>query len=274
MSGHRHDMTDAEWAILRSVLPQTHQGPRRLQDRRVMDGIFFVLRTGIPWRDLPERYGPYSTCFNRCNRWSRNGTWARIMQALAERADDDDDANGGAVGPVRLRMLDSSVVRAHKHAAGARRDGPPPQIGLSRGGRTTKVHLALSGTDTVQALVLTPGQASDCAQAKALLADLVPGEMVLGDKAHDANAVVRCIEQAGAQANIPSRSCRKIPRPFDRTLYKGRNRIERFFGRIKEFRRVASRYDKTARNFLSAVQLAASRFLLRDLAKQLNGYTA
>ncbi len=270
MSGHRHDMTDAEWAILRSVLPQRHQGPRRIHDRRVMDGIFFVLRTGIPWRDLPERYGPHSTCFNRYNRWSRNGTWARIMRALAERTDGD----GGPVGPVRLRMLDSSVVRAHKHAAGARRDGPPPPIGRSRGGRTTKVHLALSGTDAVQALVLTPGQASDCAQAEALLADLQPGTTVLGDKAHDANAVVRCIERAGGQANIPSRSCRKIPRPFDRTLYKGRNRIERFFGRIKEFRRVASRYDKTARNFLSAIQLTVSRFLLRALAKQLNGYTA
>ncbi len=89
MSGHRHDMTDAAWAILRSVLPPTHQGPRRLQDRRVMDGIFVVLRTGIPWRDLPERTGPDSTGFNRDNRWSQNGTWARIMPALAERADDD-----------------------------------------------------------------------------------------------------------------------------------------------------------------------------------------
>ena len=61
MSGDRHDMSDAEWEILRSVLPHKHQGPERVRDRRVMNGIFFVLRTGTPWRDLPERYGPYTT---------------------------------------------------------------------------------------------------------------------------------------------------------------------------------------------------------------------
>ncbi len=61
---------DAEWKILHSVLPHKHQGPERVHDRRVMDGIFLVLRTGTPWRDLPERYGPYTTCYNR---WSKNG---------------------------------------------------------------------------------------------------------------------------------------------------------------------------------------------------------
>ncbi len=151
------------------------------------------------------------------------------------------------------------------------RRGP---VGTGRGGRTTKVRLALSGTDAVQALRPTPGQASDCAQAEPLLAGLAPGDTVLGDKAYDANAVLRRVERAGGTASIPSRSCRKSPRPFDPALYKERNRIERFFGRIKEFRRVASRCDKTARNFLSALQLAASRCLLRALARRLNGYAA
>ena len=84
MSGDRHDMSDAEWEILRSILPQKHQGPKRKHDRRVMNGIFFVLRTGTPWRDLPERYGPHSTFFNRYNRWSQNGLWASIMEQLQE----------------------------------------------------------------------------------------------------------------------------------------------------------------------------------------------
>lgn len=117
MRGQQQDMNDAEWDILRTVLPQKHQGPRRVHDRRVMDGIFFVLRTGIPWRNLPECYGPYSTCFNRYNRWSQNGTWAQIMEALQEPANGDD---GGTTGPVRLRMLDSSTVRVHKPAARGR----------------------------------------------------------------------------------------------------------------------------------------------------------
>ena len=77
MSGDRHDMSDTEWAILHSVLPHKLQGPERVHDRRVMNGIFFVLRTGTPWRDLRERYGPYTTCYNR---WSKNGIWRRLWR--------------------------------------------------------------------------------------------------------------------------------------------------------------------------------------------------
>ena len=77
MSGERHDMSEAEWEMFHSVLLHKHQSRERVHDRRVMNGIFFVLRTGMPWRDLPERYGPYTTCYNRDNRWSRNGIWRR-----------------------------------------------------------------------------------------------------------------------------------------------------------------------------------------------------
>ena len=140
-----------------------------------MNGIFFVLRTGTPWRDLPERYGPYTTCFNRYNRWSGNGTWASIMERLQRLAGDDGGDDDGPPGSVRLRMVDSSSVRVHRHGAGAPRDGAPPQVGLSRGGRTTKVHLGLDGNEMVKTMFLTPGQAADCRQAEALLAGLGRG---------------------------------------------------------------------------------------------------
>ena len=97
MSGDRHDMSDAEWEILRSVLPRKQQGPRWVHDSRVMNGIFFVLRTCTPWHDLPERYGPYTNCFNRYNRWCGNGTWASIMGKLQGLAGND----GGDDGPAR-----------------------------------------------------------------------------------------------------------------------------------------------------------------------------
>ena len=274
MSGDRHDMSDAEWEILRSVLSHKHQGPERVHDRRVMNGIFFVLRTGTPWRDLPERYGPYTTCYNRYNRWSRNGTWASIMEKLQRLAGDDDGGDDGPPGSVRLRMVDSSSVRVHRHGAGAPRDGAPAQVGLSRGGRTTKVHLGIDGNEMVKTVFLTPGQAADCAQAEALLAGLGHDETVIGDRAYDTDAVLELIRRAGAAAVIPSRSSRKSPRPLDRDTYRTRNLVERFFGKIKEFRRVATRYDKTARNFLSAVHLAVSRFLLRRIANQLFESTA
>ena len=94
-----------------------------------MNGIFFVLRTGTPWRDLPERYGPYKTCFNRYNRWSRNGIWASIMERLQRLAGGDGGGDDGPSGSVRLRMVDSSSVRVHRHGAGAPRDVAPPQVG-------------------------------------------------------------------------------------------------------------------------------------------------
>ena len=268
MSGDRHDMSEAEWKILHSVLPHKNQGPERVHDRRVMNRIFFVPRTGTPWRDLPKRYGPYTTCYNRYNRWSKNGIWASIMEELHRLAGDDGGSDDGSAGSVRLRMADSSSIRVHRHGAGARRDGGPPQIGSSRGGRTTKVHLGINGNATVRTVFLTPGPAADCTQAEALLADLGKDETVIADKAYDTDAILDLIETAGATAVIPSKSNRKSPRSLDRETYKTRNLVARFFGPIKEFRRVATRYDKTARNFLSAVRLAISRFLLRRIADQ------
>ncbi len=212
--GDRHDVSDAEREILRSVLPRKHQGPRRVHDRRVMNGIFFVLRTGTPWRDLPERHGPCTTCFDRHSRWSGNGTWASIMEKLQGLAGDDGGDDDGPPGSVRLRMVDSSSVRVHRQGAGAPRDGAPPQVGLSRGARTTNVHLGLDGNEMVKTMFLTPGRAADCRQAEALLAGLGRDETVIGDRAYDTDAVLELIGEAGATAVMPSRSSRKSPRPL------------------------------------------------------------
>ena len=77
----RSDMSDLEWEFIKAVLPNNTRGKKRVDDRRVLDGIFYVLRTGIPWADLPERYGPPTTIYNRFNRWSYAGHWDRIMEA-------------------------------------------------------------------------------------------------------------------------------------------------------------------------------------------------
>ena len=114
-----------------------------------------------------------------------------------------------------------------------------------------------------------PGQAVDCAQAEALLAGFGHDKTVIGDRAHDTDAVLRLIETAVATAVIPSRSSRKFPRPLHLETCRTRKLAERFFGKNKELRRVTTRYDKAASNFLSAVHLAASGFLLRRVANQL-----
>jgi len=110
----RFDLTDAEWTIIAPLLPGAEgrkNGRPRPDDRKVINGIFFVLRTGTPWRDLPERYGPYTTVYNRFNRWAKAGIWLRIFEALAVRS------------PQSLQLIDSSIIRAHQHAAGGKKGG-------------------------------------------------------------------------------------------------------------------------------------------------------
>jgi transposase len=111
-------------------------------------------------------------------------------------------------------------------------------------------------------LVLTPGQAADVKQAETLL-EGVPFEVVIADKGYDSQAVVSRIEARGAEAVIPSLSNRAQPREYDRERYKDRNLAERFWNKIKHYRRVATRYEKTARNFLAFVHVASIVLLLQ-----------
>ena len=121
---------------------------------------------------------------------------------------------------------------------------------------------------------MTPGQAADCRQVEALLVGLERGETVIGDRGYDTDAVLELIGTVGATTVIPSGSNRNSTRSLDRATCRERNFVERFFGKIKEFRRVATRYDKTARNFLSAVHLAVSRCVLRRIENRYFEFTA
>ena len=105
----RFDLTDHEWTIIAPLLPNKPRGVARTDDRRVLNAIFYTLRTGSPWRDLPDRYGPYTTAYNRYNRWAKAGVWLRIFETLAARS------------PQSLQFIDSSIVRAHQPAAGGKK---------------------------------------------------------------------------------------------------------------------------------------------------------
>jgi transposase len=115
----RFDVTDEQWARLAPLLPpqKPATGRPNHDHRRIVNGILWIGRTGAPWRDLPERYGPWRTVANRFYRWRRAGVWARLLAALQAAAD-----ARGEFG-WELHFVDASVVRAHQHAAGARRAG-------------------------------------------------------------------------------------------------------------------------------------------------------
>ena len=105
----RFDLTDEEWAIIEPHFPKRVRGPERVDDRKILNGIFYILRTGAPWRDLPERYGPRTTVYNRYNRWGQRGIWKGIFDALARERKDS------------LIFIDSSIVKAHRAAAGSKK---------------------------------------------------------------------------------------------------------------------------------------------------------
>ena len=134
-------------------------------------------------------------------------------------------------------------------------------LGRSRGGFTSKLHAACDALGNPRRFILTPGQDSDHGQAKALLGDDEPGAVV-ADKGYDSEAFADFIRQREAEVVIPSRRTAKTPRKIDKNLYKDRNKVERFFGRMKHYRRIATRYDKTAASYLSFVYVAASMILL------------
>jgi transposase len=105
MAHGRYDLTEFEWKTIQPLLPNKPRGVLRVDDRMVLNGIFFILRSGSPWADLPERYGPCTTVNNRFNRWRKAGVWDKLMDTIIK-------AHGG-----KVQMIDSTSVRVHQQAA-------------------------------------------------------------------------------------------------------------------------------------------------------------
>ncbi len=138
-------------------------------------------------------------------------------------------------------------------------------MGRSRGGLTTKIHASVDARGRPIGLSLSEGQAHDAPAADDLLATVRQGTIVLADRAYDSNKIRNRIIAHGGWANIPPKSSRKDPIRFNPQLYKERNRIERFFNKLKHFRRIATRYDKYAENYLAMIKLACCRIWMRSI---------
>lgn len=122
----RHELSDAEWQLLEPLLPRSAKGRPRLDDRTVLNGILWKYRTGVAWRDVPPRYGSWATLHTRFRRWAGDGTFDRILRAAQAKADAAGDIDW-------LVSVDSTIVRAHQHAAGARKGGLRTRRSVARG---------------------------------------------------------------------------------------------------------------------------------------------
>ncbi|HEY0920414.1 IS5 family transposase [Devosia sp.] len=227
-------------------LPRGRRGARRVDDRRVISGIIHMLRTGARSRDCPGAYGPYTTIYNRYHRWSQQGVWFAVFQALTGMS--------GVWGGWRDRR--------HPHqgasiGSGGKRGDFAQAIGRSRGGRTTKIHALNDAAGRPRVLRLSAGNVNDGTMATALIEAAGSIGHLLADRAYDSNGLRSWLAERGTLAVIPSTRSRTVPIPHDRDLYRQRNRIERMFCRLKDFRRVATRYDKRARNYDATIHIAA-----------------
>ncbi len=252
------------------------RGGRWADHRMVINGIFFRTRAGCPWRDLPEGFGNWKTIYNRHRRWSLDGTWEQILDGLRAGCDE-------AEGKDWTVSADSTVARAHQHAAGARRvpaaddsqgalandkKSGREAIGESRGGLTTKIHLAADLRCRPVARLTSCGQHGDSPRFVPLM-DAIrvrrrgPGRprrrpgRAMADKAYSSRANRAWLRQHGIQAVIPVKKDQKKhrrdrgraggrPPAFDVSLYKKRNTVERCFSKLKQFRAVATRRQARA----------------------------
>jgi len=160
-------------------------------------------------------------------------------------------------------MIDGTSTRVHHLAATLRADHQDSCLGRSPGGLTTKIHAVTDGKGLPIKIAITPGHAHDLTAANELLEDLPSGVMLLADKAYDADWLREKLRTKRSWANIPPKSNRKRPLVFSPWLYKKRNLIERFFSKLKCFRRIATRYDKLGMTFLAMTKLACVRLTLR-----------
>ena len=216
--------------------------------RRFLSAIVWITKQGATWRALPKAYGYWNSIYRRFGRWCDAGVFEKLHEHFHE------------AGEISALLIDSTIVRAHSCAAGApkKKNGGQASeaLGRSRGGFTTKLNAAVNDAFLPLRFTLTAGPRHDVTQAPALITGYTC-QYVIADAAYDSDALRETIVAQGAVAVIRPRKNRVEDRPYDKEIYKRRNVIERFFHRLKQYRRVATRYDKYANRYLGFVYFAA-----------------
>ena len=250
-------ITDAQWERVSHLFPD-HTGrkgrPYEGDHRTTVEAALYILRKGIPWRDLPQEFGNPNTVYYRFYRWSKSGLFRKMFETVASEHS------------LEIIMVDSTFVRVHQKATGARRRGltfaesrTAQAIGKTPGGLNTKITAFTNRYGEVVDFTLLPGNRNDM---KALLPTFsnLNHEMVrefMADKGYDSNEIRYWMYQRGITVSMPVRDFRRRPDiPYNKQSYKARHLVENVFADLKENRGIATRYCKHAMTFEAMVSLA------------------
>ena len=216
--------------------------------RLFIEAIYYVCRSGCQWRLLPFYYGCWRAVHKRFKSWIVQNIWEKLFEYFKQDPD------------MEWVSIDSTIVRAHACSSGYRKDSQAQEsLGRSKGGFTTKIHALVDALGNPLKFSLTAGQRNDITQAAYLTSDLLDTK-IIADKAYYAQ---HFINQFSKKPCIPPRKNIKNPLPYDEYLYQERHVIECFFGKIKHFRRIFSRYDKSALSYLSFLHFAGALIWIR-----------
>jgi transposase len=219
-------------------------------NRLFLEAVLWMARAGAPWRDLPNQFGNWNSTFKRFRRWAKKGVFESLFKVLSGDPD-------FGIRPDR---------RNHRPRPsawdGCKRGTQNQAIGRSRGGLTTKIVALVDALGNLARFVLLPGQRHDSIGAAPLL-DGIEIDALIGDKGFDNDWLRKELDERGAIAVIPPKADRRTAIACDFAMYRWRHLVENFFCDLKQYRRIATRYDKTDHSFAAMINLAATVMALK-----------
>ena len=242
-------LTKKQYQKIEHLMPISRKPPK-ISNYQFLCALLYIIENGCKWRALPKKYGKWHTIYMKFNRWSKNGTIQKIFEEMQN------------LNIIDIRTdtlcIDSTSIKVHPDAAGVRKSNGKQSIGRSKGGLTTKLHLCCASERYAFVFHLSAGNCHDAPQGRKLIETIYSEDnhALLMDRAYEDNKTRALAEEHGFYVVVPPKKNRKDPWEYDKELYKERNQIERYFLRIKRFRKVFTRYDKLDSIFLSVIMLA------------------